>query len=190
MRAFDHTRFGPVIADLLQDRRVSPLDRGSPDPALGAKLQALDAERLFAPAAIRHREMADACLAALWLYGDDLDRSHRISQGLHGREGSYWHGIMHRREGDFSNAKYWFRRVGPHPIHEALAGRARELARGGPEDVAFLREQPGWDASAFVDLCETACASDGGVGDLCREVQQQEWQLLFDYCHRRAIGQG
>ena len=44
MRELDHARFGPVIADLLQDRRVSPLDRGSPDPALRAKLQALDAE--------------------------------------------------------------------------------------------------------------------------------------------------
>ena len=82
MRHFDHARFGPVIADLLQDRRVSPLDQGRPDATLGAKLQALDAERLFAPAAIRRREMAEACLAALWLYGDDLDRSHRISQGL------------------------------------------------------------------------------------------------------------
>ena len=189
MRAFDHTRFGPVIADLLQDRRVSPLDRGSPDPALRAKLQALDAERLFAPAAIRHRAMADACLAALWLYGDDLDRSHRISQGLHGREGCYWHGIMHRREGDFSNAKYWFRRVGPHPIHEALAGRARKLAREAAEDAALLREQA-WDACAFVDLCEAACVGGGGVADLCREIQRQEWQLLFDYCHRRAIGEG
>jgi hypothetical protein len=189
MRAFDHNWFGPVIADLLQDRRVSPLDRGCPDPALCAKLLALNAERLFAPAAIRHRELADACLAALWLYADDLDRSHRISQGLHGREGSYWHGIMHRREGDFSNAKYWFRRVGPHPIHETLARRARELASSRPQQGAFLRRQAPWDANAFVDLCETACA-DGGGADLCREIQQQEWQLLFDYCHRRAIGHG
>jgi hypothetical protein len=190
MREFDHARFGPVIADLLQDRRLSPLDRGSPDPAFGAKLQALDAERLFAPAAIRHREMAEACVAALWLYGDDLDRAHRISQGLRGREGSYWHGIMHRREGDFANAKYWFRRVGPHPIHEALAGRARQLAREAAADAAVLRSQPAWNPCAFVDLCETAGAGHGGATDLCREIQRQEWQLLFDYCHRHAIGQG
>jgi hypothetical protein len=190
MREFDHARFGPVIADLLQDRRLSPLDRGSPDPALGAKLQALSAERLFAPAAIRHREMADACLAALWLYGNDLDRSHRISQGLRGREGSYWHGIMHRREGDFANAKYWFRRVGPHPIHEALARRARQLARDTAQEGAFLRAQAAWDACAFVDRCEAACAGQGGAAALCRRIQQQEWQLLFDYCHRRAIGHG
>jgi hypothetical protein len=190
MRHFDHARFGPVIADLLQDRRLPPLDQGRPDPTLGAKLQALDAERLFAPAAIRRREMAEACLAALWLYGDDLDRSHRISQGLRSREGSYWHGIMHRREGDFANAKYWFRRVGTHPIHEALRRRARGLAPDAAEDAAFLRAQATWDPYAFVDLCEAAGAAQGGVAELCCKIQQQEWQLLFDYCYRRAIGQG
>jgi hypothetical protein len=189
MPDFDHARFGPVIAELLQDRKLSPLDRGRPDPTFGAKLQALDAERLVAPAAIRRRELADACLAALWLYGDDLDRSHRISQGLHGREGSYWHGIMHRREGDFANAKYWFRRVGPHPIHEALAARARGLARDAAKDAAFLRARATWDPYAFVDLCEAVRAGQDGAAELCRKIQQQEWQLLFEYCYRRAIGQ-
>lgn len=188
MRDFDHARFGPVIADLLREQRLSPLDQGRPDPTLGARLQALDAERLFARGAIRRREMADACLAALWLYGDDLDRSHRISQGLRGREGSYWHGIMHRREGDFANAKYWFRRVGPHPIHEALRRRARGLAPDAAEDAAFLRAQATWDPDAFVDLCAAAGAGQSGAAELCREIQQQEWQLLFDYCYRRAIG--
>ena len=67
---------------------------------------------LFDGQPARHRELARACLAGLWLYHDFLDEAHRISQSLHGREGSYWHGIMHRREGDFANAKYWFHRVG------------------------------------------------------------------------------
>ncbi len=49
--------------------------------------------------------------AGLWLYVDDLERSHQVSQNLQGPVGAYWHGIMHRREGDFSNAKYWFRRA-------------------------------------------------------------------------------
>jgi hypothetical protein len=190
MRDFDHARFAPMIAALLEERRLSPLDGGQPDPTLGDKLRALDAERLFAPAVIRRREMADACLAGLWLYGDDLDRSHRISQGLHGREGSYWHGLMHRREGDFANAKYWFRRVGSHPIHEALAARSRKLAGDAAEGAAFLRAQTSWDPYGFVDLCAAACAGQGSATELCRKVQQQEWQLLFDYCYRRAIAPG
>jgi hypothetical protein len=188
MRDFDKARFGPVIAAFLQEDRLMPLDHGRPDPVLGDKLQTLTPDRLFAPAPVRRREMAEACLAGLWLHADDLERSHRISQALHGREGSYWHGVMHRREGDYSNAKYWFRRVGAHPIHETLNARARGLARDAAEEAAFLRSQAAWDPYAFVDLCEAACAGRTGTADLCRKIQQQEWHLLFDHCFRRAVG--
>ncbi len=51
-------------------------------------------------------------LAGLWLYVDELDQSHQVSQGIHTVEGSLWHGIMHRREGDFWNSKYWFGKAG------------------------------------------------------------------------------
>jgi hypothetical protein len=188
MRAFDPAAYGAVVAGLLQGDRLMPLDHGRPDPDLGHELQALSADRLFAPAPVRQREMAQACLAGLWLYADDLDRSHRISQGLHDREGSYWHGIMHRREGDYSNAKYWFRRVGGHPIHEALGGRARRLAGAAGEAPEFLQARASWDPAAFVDLCEDACAGRNGAAELCRKIQQLEWHLLFDYCYRRAVG--
>ena len=110
-------------------RGALALDRGAPNRAAFDQLSALTEARLCDGHAVRDREMARACLAALWLYHDFLDESHRISQSLHGREGSYWHGIMHRREGDYANAKYWFRRVGAHPIHEALGLSARALAQ-------------------------------------------------------------
>src|SRR5262245_21627515 len=51
-----------------------------------------------------------AMLAGLWLYHDWLDESHRISQSLDTPTGSFWHAIMHRRERDFSNSKYWYAR--------------------------------------------------------------------------------
>src|SRR5689334_7725678 len=54
--------------------------------------------------------------AGLWLYVDDLDRSHKVSQSLDDATGSFWHGIMHRREGDFSNSHYWMRRAATHPL--------------------------------------------------------------------------
>jgi hypothetical protein len=138
---------------------------------------------------VRHRDLARACLAGLWLYHDFLDEAHRISQSLHGREGSYWHGIMHRREGDFANAKYWFRRVGRHPIHETLNLSARALAREAGADP-FDRASSSWNPAAFVDLCAAGCAEQSGAADLYQRVQQREWQLLFDFCYRRASGRG
>jgi hypothetical protein len=56
-----------------------------------------------------------ALKAGLLLWDEALDASHTISQNVHNRTGSYWHGLMHRMEGDYSNAKYWFRETGSHP---------------------------------------------------------------------------
>ena len=147
MARFDLPSTPFAVAALLHEpRRLMPLDQGEPNRAAFDQLRALDEARLFDGQAVRHRELARACLAGLWLYHDFLDEAHRISQSLHGREGSYWHGIMHRREGDFANAKYWFRRVGRHPIHEALNLSARALARDAaadPFDPLIERLEPG-----------------------------------------------
>ena len=77
---------------------------------------------------IADREMASCCLAGVWLLHDYLDESHNISQRIDTPEGSYWHAIMHRREGDFSNAKYWYRHVGEHPVFDAVRQRVAEFA--------------------------------------------------------------
>ena len=190
MARFDPASYAAPVTALLGEPRLMPLDQGQPHRAALDQLRGLDEVLLFAGQPVRRRELARACLAGLWLYHGFLDESHRISQSLHGREGSYWHGIMHRREGDFANAKYWFRRTGPHPIHEALNAGARALARDTGADPAFYRSSSSWDPAAFVDLCAAACAGQNGAAELCRKVQNREWQLLFDYCYRRATGRG
>lgn len=134
---------------------------------------------------------ARGCLAALWLAHHFLDESHRLSQETDTREGSYWHGIMHRREPDYANAKYWFRRVPQHPIHGPLAQRAAELAQHSDldEPARFLRDLPTWDAFRFVDLCEAIARGRSRCENLARQIAHMEWELLFDHCYRQAIGQ-
>lgn len=138
----------------------------------------------------RSREDASALLAGLWLYHDWLDESHVISQGLHSETGSFWHAIMHRREGDFSNSQYWYARCRHHPVLPAMAAAANAVLNPLPADKSLLRlTNPTWSPNAFVDLVEA-------VHDDPRDprhgaavsLQQIEWRLLFDHCTRAAAG--
>jgi hypothetical protein len=133
--------------------------------------------------------MASCCVSAVWLLHDYLDESHVISQGIETPEGSFWHGIMHRREGDFSNAKYWFRRVGKHPLLDLVGQRAAEMGavRGEERMVKKLITGGAWDPMAFVDLCQAAAGGRGNDRELCLDIQQAEWELLFDHCYRAAV---
>jgi hypothetical protein len=188
MPSFSPHSYGPAVAELLAPERLNELGPGEPNGAARSKLGALSAECLVAPLSLGDRVMAEACLAALWLYHDFPDESHAISQQLETVEGSYWHGILHRREPDYANAKYWFRRVGRHPIGAELAAAARELAKTASADRSadYLASQEDWDHFRFVDLCQAAAGGRSAAELLCRRIQQREWELLFDYCYRRA----
>lgn len=94
------------------------------------------------PALAQRPELA----TGLWLYVDNLERSHTISQEIHSTTGSYWHGIMHRREGDFSNSRYWHRRAAGHPLLEGkpdglVADVERTKGQDIPEVVAKQRQE-------------------------------------------------
>jgi hypothetical protein len=176
---FDPAAYGPAVAALLTPPRVSDLGPGTPNAAARPLLVKFDPlSDLGRP--VRDREMARACLAGLWLYHDYLDESHTISQDLPSAEGSFWHAIMHRREPDAGNSKYWWRRVGDHPVFPTLAVEAARL--GYPAGGA------GWDPYEFVDFCER-CRGHGDEREaLAKQVAQREWELLFDWCYRRAAG--
>lgn len=191
MAAFDSSTYGSAIVDLLRLPRTMALVPGvCNEPALSA-LEQLSNRDVLAPHTVVDPHMADACRAALWLYHGYLDRSHTISQGIASETGSYWHGIMHRREPDYPNSKYWFRQVGDHPVHADLFSVSAELAAALPEVPAgmeYLVSQESWDPFAFVDSCESAAGSSGAASDLCVQIQMREWELLFDFCYRAAAG--
>lgn len=121
-----------------------PLDRAM-NQLVGSEPKGTDMveEALREPALVNRPELA----AGLWLYVDDLERSHTVSQGIAGPTGSLWHGIMHRREGDFSNSLCWMRRAESHPLFVELdpASLVRAVSEAGgsnpPDLVARQREE-------------------------------------------------
>jgi hypothetical protein len=57
----------------------------------------------------------DCVRSLLLLQAGEFERSHSIVQAMSGSDAAYIHGMIHRVEGDFWNAKYWFRRSKKHP---------------------------------------------------------------------------
>jgi hypothetical protein len=188
---FEPNSYGSLVKRLIGEPRPNELGPGSPNRAMLPVLESLT-DDLFDPSRVGDPDMAAACRAGLWLYHDFLDQSHNISQEVQTPTGSYWHGIMHRREPDPSNAKYWFRRVGEHPVFEDLVAEARRIAsepgRAISARAQFLVSQEAWDPFAWIDLCEAARVGKAKDEVLCREIGLVEWQLLFDACWQSALG--
>ena len=185
---FQPQTYGPAFSALLSETRTNPLDGGSPNTGMRSALDALSIDSAFAGQKVADADMAECCVSAAWLYHNYLDESHTISQAIHSTSGSYWHGIMHRREPDFPNSKYWFRKVGDHDVFEAVVEAARKTASDVPEEASFLAGQTAWDPYAFIDLCESALGGQSQTDSVCRDVQQGEFEILFDYCYKGAIG--
>lgn len=170
---------------------LAALGPGRAHANMHSRLAELNDAALFAGRRVTDTCLARCCHSGLWLAFDFLEESHRISQDIDTLEGSYWHGIMHRREPDYANAKYWFRRVPRHPVYETLLGAARELAeRHEVTDphAAFLLHQHTWNALDFVDLCEAIARGEARCESLAQEVALLEWQFLFAFCYDGAIG--
>lgn len=123
---------------------------------------------------------------ALWLYGF-LDEAHRLTQQDSSSEGSYWHALVHRSEGDFSNALYWFRRAGAHPVQARLRARVREAMRDrNPEGWQALVESPRWEPARLVELCERSSRAGPAQPAVLREVVRMEYNLLMEYVLAQA----
>jgi hypothetical protein len=198
--------YGPQFSPLLATAPLNDLGPGQPISAMHEKLVNISLDAAFAPHQIANREMAEACLAGLWLRFDFLDESHTISQEIHNPTGSFWHGIMHRREPDYENAKYWFRRVGDHEIFPALCAAARtavspklqpdsrrdsgERSKDAKLDRTsqYLATQDNWDPYRFIDLVASTARCNSPSADFCRQIQLRACRILFDFCYRQAIG--
>jgi hypothetical protein len=150
---------GTQILELNHPTAYSALVVERPGSSDSAKLlQSLLPEDLLT-GNVTGADEARCALAALWLWHDHLDRAHAIVQDVYSSTGSFWHAILHRRDGDFSNSRYWYARAAGHPVLAKLDS---------------------------ISLLDRVARSDVRGDERLVELQRQEWRLLFDHCVRAA----
>ena len=152
---------GPLDSDLIHNLRAAE------DDVLAGEKSIVDATK-FALAR-----------GGLFYALDALPEAHAIFQDATDDPGAYWHGMVHRREGDFDNARYWFRRAGVLPffaeMHRAACTHSETMAR-----------QSNWDPYLFTGQCEQErFGADDLTGEM-RALQRVEFDAIFDYCWRQS----
>jgi hypothetical protein len=177
----------PLADDLRAFLFTAELAELGPGPRAGVGAKAELREVL--EAAVRRTRLTEETrqlvCALVLLWHDHLDTAHTIAQGIENPDGSLVHAIMHRREPDYWNSKYWWRRVGKHPCFPELAKRVMEFlkAKGERDLLAKLVPSGQWDPFAFVDACEAAAnlpASAKRV-QLLREIQRIEAEVALEH---------
>ncbi len=172
---FHPDNYGPRIAEILAlgsdsatagPRPMELFPKKCTSEEMRLTLLNTDARQLFP-----HSRDPEAALSGLFLYFSCLKESHDLLHQFASLDGAYWHGIMHRMEGDLYNADYWFYRTVGHPAYPAVHREAVKLG--------YRPDAPEWDPFAFVRFCEAAARSKDD--DLAKRVQLAEWQVLFDW---------
>lgn len=186
-----HRPLADAVA-LLRDRSPRP----ALNPGLGARpwdhelnswLKQADPQALFGFTP-KQAESADAVRSGLLLWNDDLDGSHTIAQGIETPTGSYWHALMHRREGDLGNSGYWFDRVGRHPVYAEVLRAAQGLlakATDQPATVgAGLSAQTSWDPHLCLSWYK---APSPALRAFLEELQVAELEALLAFCYDQIV---
>jgi hypothetical protein len=94
--------------------------------------------------------------AGLHLLNDDINAAHEIAQSMEGDPiADYWHAILHRREKDYWNSKYWVNRVKCTAMMSIFDKDSMKKAKQAAEE--------------FVDKCE-ACK-----GQHNEELEKQQY---------------
>ena len=110
--------------------------------------------------------------ALLLLGAGDVESAHRIAQESSTTTGAYVHGMVHRVEDDFDNARYWFFRAGVHPA-------SPEIYRRAAANSQKIASHPTWDPSAVTDWLQES-RTEGASQEL-KVVLRIESEVLLEF---------
>ncbi|GAB7354838.1 hypothetical protein MBLNU459_g5218t1 [Dothideomycetes sp. NU459] len=138
--------------------------------------------------------------ALLHLLNRDLPSAHflvRHMQAAPAHAAMYAHGLLHRLEGDYDNARAWYADVADSPVFRSVWGRATDADAADARAVAQREGKakvPAQRAARdFLDAVEAlvrrkkkGTAAAGGNGDDARDAlereSRREIEALMDWC--------
>jgi hypothetical protein len=162
--------YPPFVSDVLR-QAVSPrLSTQEPPP---------DKQLIKRIAATGDREIAEVdspevkCIRSLlFLLAGGLDHAHRIVQELSTTDAAYIHGMIHRIDDDFDNARYWFGRA-------SMEAATAEMYRRAAANSLTVASHPIWDPILVTEMVEESRMQ--GVTDELRAVLRIEFEVLLQF---------
>ena len=146
-------------------------------PRLSAREPLPDKQLIQQTAAAKEHEIARAngpqatCARSLLLLAaGDLDQAHRMVQEMSTPDAAYIHGVIHRIDDDFNNARYWFRGARTHPA-------GTEMYRRAAASSPTVARHSIWDPILVTDMVEESRTA--GVTEELRSILTIEFEELL-----------
>ncbi len=169
-REYSGMNYSAFITDFLRTAHLPRISAQEPLP---------DQDLIQQVTAAKEKEIAPVagpnvrCIRSLlFLAAGGLSQAHRIVQEMSTTDAAYIHGVIHRVDDDFDNARYWFRGARVHP---AAAEMYRRAAAGSPN----MAQSPGWDPILVTDLLEKSRSS--GVSEELQTLLTIEFEELLRF---------
>jgi hypothetical protein len=127
--------------------------------------------------------------SALYICFDCFEEAHNIAQDHEGPAGNWLHAILHRREPDAGNSKYWYAKVkAPAKVYEGIGKKALAYLGESPlpelEPLAKKMEKSKtWEPEAFVDLADKIRQKEKAspAYRTLAKIQEIEWLGLVEF---------